>query len=180
MNNSIGMRDAFVAALDHRFKHEIGGYFTMDKSVRFYKTSESCFAPGNTRMSIKFPPNKTLYWHTHPPNAGWWPSVEDLLRNDKTHVLFTKFGTWIWYASESFVAPESVYAIWNGFHKYMELITQSYWTPERIMDKIKVFERNVKKCCKKEITFVPLFYYQSENDIQNHVEIVKKMLIQGI
>lgn len=174
---SIRIRDAFVAAVDHRFTHEIGGYFTNVNGLRFYKTSESRVVPGDTRMSIRFPTNKRHYWHTHPPTAGWWPSVEDILRNDAKHVLFTRFGSYIWSNSGGKnINTDALLAVWRPFHKYMEKKSQAHWTPEEIVKRIQLLSVNLKRCCGTTFVFLPLFYIRSEQDIRDHVEAVRRTL----
>jgi hypothetical protein len=175
--NIIRIRDAFVAALDHRFTHEIGGYFTTANGLRFYKTSESRFLPGNTRMSIDFPPNKRYYWHTHPPTAGWWPSAEDLLRNDARHVLFTRFGTYIWSSSQKRVLADALLAVWRSFDRYMVQKTQTHWTPEVVLRRIEALANNLRLCCGLTLVFVPLFHVGSEEDVRAHVESVRRALL---
>lgn len=179
MNNAIRMRDAFVAAIDARFEHEIGGHFTVANGVRFYKTSESRFLPGNTRMSIVFPPsNKGYYWHTHPPTAGWWPSAEDLLRNDARHVLFTRFGTYVWSGRGARGGADALLAVWRSFNKYMVHKTQADWTPDVVLKRIQRLSDNLKLCCGITLAFVPLFYVGSEHDVRNHVSRVGKLLLK--
>ena len=181
MNNSIRMRDAFAAAVDHRFRHEIGGYFTVANGLRFYRTSESRFLPGNARMSIAFPTHKRYYWHTHPPTAGWWPSAEDLLRNDPKHVLFTRFGTYIWGSNSTAAAGEvradALLSVWTSFNRYMEQKTQTHWTPDVVLKRIRSLASNLKRCCGTTLVFVPLFYIESEHDLHNHVEAVRRALL---
>lgn len=175
MNSVIRMQNAFKAALDKKVTYEIGGYFTIANGLRFVQTSVSEFLPGNTRMSIAFPLGKSYYWHTHPHNAGWWPSVEDLLRNDAKHVLFTQFGTYIWSGSNRLNA-NAIFDVWVPFNKYMLNKTQAYWTIDDITEKINIFSMNLKKCCGVKLTFVPLFYKKSDDDIRNHLDKIRRAL----
>jgi len=109
--------------------YETVGYF--DKNMKFVQTGVSQMNQAVGRMYVNFPSNNGksygMLWHTHPHNAGFWPSIEDLYHGGYfgTHpvnVLFTRYGAWIYKGFKSKPNNDQKYniqLIWNKFHSFM-------------------------------------------------------------
>lgn len=137
--------------------YEIGGTFRIlsNGSLLFNKTAYSEMRPGNDRISIQLTGEKNqMVWHTHPHDAGWWPSYEDITRNDKIHMLFTKNGAWLFKNGKGIVVG---YSEWHKFHKYM-LRLRSDFDVFDVYEKIKQFSAYVKHAYQFDISFVPYFF----------------------
>ena len=137
--------------------YEIGGTFRMlsDGALLFNKKTYSTMRPGNDRMSIQLTGEKNqMVWHTHPHNAGWWPSYEDITRDDKIHMLFTKYGTWVFKNGKGIVVG---YSSWHMFHEYM-LRVGSDFSVHEVYAEIQRFSAFVKQSYNLDITFVPYFF----------------------
>ena len=142
---------------DPHIDYEIGGTFRTlsNGSLLFNKTVYSEMRPGNDRISIKLTTEENkMVWHTHPQNAGWWPSYEDITRNDKIHMLFTKYGAWVFKNGKGIVVG---YSEWHQFHTYM-LRTRSNFNSNRIYEDIKQFSAYMKRAYQFDITFIPYFF----------------------
>jgi hypothetical protein len=142
---------------DPHIDYEIGGTFRTlsNGSLLFNKTVYSEMRPGNDRISIKLTrETNTTVWHTHPHNAGWWPSYEDITRNDKIHMLFTKYGAWVFRNGKGIIVG---YSEWHQFHKYM-LRVESDFSADAVYANIQQFSASLKQAFQFDITFIPYFF----------------------
>lgn len=142
---------------DRRVTHEIGGkFFYVANELRFFKTSTG--APqSNKRVYVELP-TEGMIWHTHPPNAGFWPSFEDINRNNPFHILFTKYGVWVYKNNPVKNNPQQVslmQKIYNEFHAHLERITQNHWTIQMVETHVEAFKKTMLDMFRFEITFVP-------------------------
>ena len=138
--------------------YEIGGYFKQkNNKLEFYVTSVS--NPTNkNRMFVNLPNNGKI-WHTHPPNAGFWPSFEDINRHNPKHILFSKYGVWIFNNNplkNNQKKVNQMRAIYTPFHKFLELTTQkSKWNANKVQEKIQRFIDTMKESYGFNIEFIP-------------------------
>lgn len=168
--------------------YEVTGYantFGTNK-LRYIKTGQSQMDPVKQRMYVLFPEGKRMLWHTHPHNAGYWPSFEDLTHgggypNSPLNVLFTKYGTWIYngfiYSNSKRVGAlfHSLNEIWTVMHNNMLRIwCANKVSPNEIMNIFNKFISDSNKIG-YDIEFVPNFS-STDNNIQNHIKRVQNSI----
>jgi len=150
-------RDIHAFTQDPQQTAEIGGYFEQkdNMSISFFRTTDSRIVPGNTRHSIALP-NGGLVWHTHAFHMGWWPSYEDLTRmKDNVHILFTRFGAWIYKPSRSKQRVDK--RSWKRMHDYLLNLPEG-WNPTEVVKRIQGFASDFKTDYGLELVFVPYFF----------------------
>lgn len=151
-------RDIHSYTQDPRMNLEIGGYFEQNdksKALSFFPTAKSEIVPGNTRHSILLP-DGGLVWHTHAFHMGWWPSYEDLTRmKDNVHILFTRFGAWIYKPARSKQRVDK--RAYKRFHEYMFTLPQG-WNPTEVVQRIQEFASDLKTDYGLELVFIPYFF----------------------
>lgn len=135
--------------------YEIGGTFRVlsNGALLFnYKVrSGSAPNPGNDRISIPLTAEKNqMVWHTHPFHAGWWPSYEDITRDDRIHVLFTRYGAWVFKNGHGTIVR---YEDYKAFHDYMSSLGPGF-DAHVVYAEIQRFTAHVPL----NITFVPYFF----------------------
>ena len=162
------VKDIHLYTQDPNMNMEIGGYFEQnDKnmSIAFFPTSESRIVPGNTRHSIQLP-NGGLVWHTHAFHMGWWPSYEDLTRmKDNVHILFTRFGAWIYKPARSKLRLDK--RAYKKFHDYLFTLSEG-WNPTDVVQHIQGFASDFKTDFGLELYFIPYFF---PNEFPNNKRI---------
>jgi hypothetical protein len=135
--------------------YEIGGTFRVlsNGALIFNHKVRSMGVPlpGDDRISIPLTGEKNqMVWHTHPYHAGWWPSYEDITRDDKIHILFTRYGAWVFKNGKGIVVR---FDDWNAFHHYMLRLGNSF-DVHAVYAEIQRFSAHVPL----DITFVPYFF----------------------
>lgn len=136
--------------------YETVGYF--GKNMKFVQTGVSQMNKTVDRMYVTFPTKDGksygMLWHTHPYNAGWWPSYEDLKHGGykierPVNVLFTRFGTWIYKGFRSKPAIKQqryMHTHWKDFHTFMmKVTTEKEFNGDRIKHGIKQFIHTLKQ-----------------------------------
>lgn len=161
----MNIQDIHLYTQDPHVNVEIGGYFEQkdeSKALSFFPTSESQIVPGNTRHSIQLP-NGGLVWHTHAFHMGWWPSYEDLTRmKDNVHILFTRFGAWIYKPARSKQRLDK--RVYKKFHNYLFTLPEG-WNPVDVVKRIQGFASDFKTDYGLELVFVPYFFpHESPNN----------------
>ena len=164
-------------------KYEIGGYFIKKgNTLEFYVTSV-----GNTqttkRMFVDLP-TQGMIWHTHPPNAGFWPSFEDINRHNSKHILFSKYGVWIFDNNPLKNNKNKVNQMnemkkrYREFHTELEEITQRNkgWNPGLVETLIQIFIGIMKKRFGFKIEFIPNWFPNKKvpKNVPKNTNIIKR------
>ena len=138
-------------------KHEIGGTFKSDKNKLEFTLTSVGNAHTKNRSFVSLP-NEGMIWHTHPHSSGFWPSFEDINRNNSKHILFSKYGVWVFDKNpvkNDKVKVNVMRQSYDIFHKFMEQTTQGIWTTVDIQKKIDMFIKTMRVTYGFEISFIP-------------------------
>ena len=158
----IDISDIHKHTQNNKIKHEIGGFFTQtNNTLTFYKTSES--VPQNKNRMFVNLPNQGMIWHTHPQNVGFWPSFEDINRHNPKHILFSKYGVWIFNNNPLKNNQNKVNQMrqsYRPFHTFLEKTTQMKggWDARQVQEKIQLFIGTMYKTYGFKIDFIPNWY----------------------
>ena len=155
----IDISDIHKHTQNDNIKHEIGGIFThTNNALKFYVTSES--VPQNKNRMFVSLPTQGMIWHTHPPNAGFWPSFEDINRHNPKHILFSKYGVWIFNNNPLKNNQSKVNQMrqsYRPFHTFLEKTTQMKggWDVRKVQEKIQLFIDTMRAYYGFKIEFIP-------------------------
>jgi len=157
-------------------KYEIGGYFIKKgNTLEFYVTSVG--NPQNKNRMFVSLPTQGMIWHTHPPNAGFWPSFEDINRHNPKHILFSKYGVWIFHNNPLKNNKNKVKEMKEGyrmFHQFMEYTTQTKggWDVCNVQKKIQLFINTMRDAYNFKIEFIPNWF--NNKKVPKNTNIIKR------
>lgn len=164
MNSTISADDIHLHTQAININYEIGGKFKVDKdgSLVFYQSSTGNGPRNNgKRIYVNLPTSGNI-WHTHPRKAGFWPSFEDINRHNPLHILFTKYGIWIFKnnpVKDDRTQTEHLKSIYKEFHNSLLIITQRQggWDVQSVQSIIKTFIKDLKRYFNFYMKFIPNF-----------------------
>ena len=157
----INISDIHKYTQNGNVNYEIGGFFThTNNALKFYVTSMG--NPQNKNRMFVSLRTHGMIWHTHPPNAGFWPSFEDINRHNYKHILFSKYGVWVFdnnplkNKKNKVKEMKEMKESYRNFHTFLEETTQVCgWDVHVVQKKIQFFIDTMKKFYGFKIEFIP-------------------------
>ena len=173
---SIDISEIHRHTQNRNVNYEIGGFFThTNNALKFYVNSVG--NPQNKNRMFVSLRTHGMIWHTHPPNAGFWPSFEDINRHNSKHILFSKYGVWIFDNNPLKNNKNKVNEMkkrYREFHTELEEITQrkNGWNPREVETLIQLFIGIMKKSFGFKIEFIPNWYHR--NKVPKNTNIINR------
>lgn len=172
----IDISDIHKHTQNTNINYEIGGVFTQtNNTLKFYVTSMS--NPQNKNRMFVSLPTQGMIWHTHPPNAGFWPSFEDINRHNPKHILFSKYGVWIFNNNPLKNNPKKVNQMrlsYQPFHTFLEKTTQTKggWGVGIVQKRIQLFIETMETVYNFKIEFIPNWFPKKK--VPKNTNIIKR------
>jgi len=172
----INISDIHKYTQNGNVNYEIGGFFThTNNALKFYVTSMG--NPQNKNRMFVSLRTHGMIWHTHPPNAGFWPSFEDINRHNSKHILFSKYGVWIFDNNPLKNNKNKVNEMkkrYKKFHTELEKTTQQIggWDPREVETLIQLFIGIMKESFGLKIEFIPNWFNRKK--VPKNTNIIKR------